>query len=455
MTWIRRWTLWQAPRGVIAVVWLTFAVAVATLYGLVASWSAPTVEGWVLLSALVLVGDLSDRVKERIGRVIHARTASGAADITVSTDSVWILAAIVTLPVHLVALLAVLLSLGTDIRWRRSRPADSPFPLHRAMVNAAMVMTSSTCGALAYSTLGGALHAPGTAALPVGAMLLGGLTATVLMVVIQMTTLGLITIACGGPVRAVPRLMWSSMADELGLGSLGLLLAVAYQTDPLLLITGIPVVGHLQQSLLHRQLREAAGHDAKTGLVSADRWQERAERTLSTTRSRQGKLGVLLLDLDHFKHVNDTHGHLVGDDVLTAVAQSMRDAVRADDLVGRFGGEEFVILLPGADATRTAQLAERLRLAVKATEVPAQDGGRSVRVTASVGAAVFPGAGWTLHALLEQADRALYAAKRAGRDRVVLSTAHAARRGQGESPVAVTDPVAQPAHPIGATGIPN
>ena len=422
MTWIRSWALWQAPRGVILVVLATVAVACASVLWNVEARPSAAGRDWVLLVVLVVVGDVTDRVKERIGRVVRSRAASGGADITVSTDSVWIVVAIVTLPVHLVAVVAVLLSLGTDVRWHRSRPADAPFPLRRLVFNAAIVLTSSTWAAHGYHAVVHVLHGPQAGALPVGGVLLGGLAATLLMGVIQMGTLGLIMIGCGEPVRAVPRLLVSSAPDELGLGSLGLLLAVAWQTDPLLLLAGMPVVMHLQQALLHRQLREATERDPKTGLLSVGHWREQAERALVAGRSRGGEVGVLLLDLDHFKAVNDTYGHLVGDELLVAAAQAMRAAVREGDLVGRFGGEEFVVLLPGADATVAGAVAERLRLAVADLTVTLPDGDGQVQVTASVGGALFPVDGYSLDELLTRADRALYVAKHAGRDRVAFAT---------------------------------
>nr|WP_298456100.1 GGDEF domain-containing protein [uncultured Cellulomonas sp.] len=320
MTWIRRWALWQTPRGVAVIVLATVVAACATVLLHVGAWTSADRHDWLLLAVLVVIGDVTDRVKERLGWVVRSRAGSGGADITVSTDTVWIVVAIVALPVHLVGLLSVLLLLATDVRWHRSRPADAPFPLHRVVFNAAMVATSSSWAAHAYHAVVSALQGQGEVP-PVGAVLLGGLVATLLMDVVQMTTLGLIVVACGEPERVVPRLLVSSAPDELGLGSLGLLLAVAWQTDPLLLLAGMPVVMHLQQALLHRQLREASERDPRTGLLSAGHWRERAERALVTVRARSTPLGVLLVDLDHFKTVNDTHGHLAGDRLLVAAAR--------------------------------------------------------------------------------------------------------------------------------------
>jgi diguanylate cyclase (GGDEF)-like protein len=123
---------------------------------------------------------------------------------------------------------------------------------------------------------------------------------------------------------------------------------------------------------------------------------------------------VVLADLDEFKEVNDAHGHAVGDEVLRVVAEVLRETLRESDVAGRWGGEEFLLLLPGADEEGAAQLAERVRVALAARSIPSVPG---LRVTASFGVAEYAGETNT-EQLLEAADGALYRAKRAGKDRV-------------------------------------
>src|SRR5690606_10307692 len=184
----------------------------------------------------------------------------------------------------------------------------------------------------------------------------------------------------------------------------------------------------LHRAVLVRQLEEAASLDGKTGLLNAAAWHVQAERALQRAKRRDGPPGVLVLDLDHFKAVNDTHGHLAGDRVLTAVAEVLRDEVRERDLVGRFGGEEFVVMLAGLGGRGPAELeavAERIRRRVAdlRVEIPTPDGPLTVRgLSVSVGCAVMPDGGAELRDLLEVADRALYAAKHAGRNAVRMGT---------------------------------
>jgi diguanylate cyclase (GGDEF)-like protein len=185
----------------------------------------------------------------------------------------------------------------------------------------------------------------------------------------------------------------------------------------------------LHRAVRVRHLEEAASLDGKTGLLNAATWRIRADRAVADARRSYGGVGVLIVDLDHFKAVNDQHGHLAGDDVLAAVAGALRSAVRGQDLVGRFGGEEFVVLvgaLPRGRAGRVelAAVGERLRSQVAGLAVPALDGAVIDGLTASVGAACV-GPGEDIERALRAADACLYAAKRGGRNQVRVAGAGA------------------------------
>jgi diguanylate cyclase (GGDEF)-like protein len=193
--------------------------------------------------------------------------------------------------------------------------------------------------------------------------------------------------------------------------------------------------------VLVRQLEEDASTDGKTGLLNAAAWRERAGRAVLSADRTTRPSTVLVLDLDHFKLVNDRFGHLVGDQVLAAVAASIQDEVRDDDIVGRFGGEEFVVLLRGADgedprsaATAVAErIRERiacLRVAVPGPQVPLMVEG----LTVSIGGATMPRDGRDLAGLLEIADAAMYQAKRAGRNLVRMGYVADARPDRGRLP---------------------
>lgn len=178
-----------------------------------------------------------------------------------------------------------------------------------------------------------------------------------------------------------------------------------------------------QQELREKQaeLRYLASRDALTGLFNRHEFTRLVAAELARARRYETPTCLVVFDLDEFKHVNDAHGHPVGDAVLVHVARVVDATVRASDLVARIGGEEFVVLLPqtGGDAGR--ELAERLRAALATTPLP--HAGHAITVTASFGVAcAAPGVDASFDGLYSAADKALYGAKRAGRDRVHVAT---------------------------------
>lgn len=199
---------------------------------------------------------------------------------------------------------------------------------------------------------------------------------------------------------------------------LGVTVSIGCGLNLALLLLTLPPVVLLQRSLLHAQLQAAARTDAKTGLLNAAAWQREADTEIVRARRTGDTLALLIIDIDHFKRVNDAHGHLVGDQVLVGVAATLRSQLRDYDVVGRFGGEEFVVLLPGADIREARQVAERLRTRIGHMAIPADD--TMIRVTISAGVALMSLHGDDLIDLLAAADLALYRAKELGRDRVCV-----------------------------------
>jgi diguanylate cyclase (GGDEF)-like protein len=166
---------------------------------------------------------------------------------------------------------------------------------------------------------------------------------------------------------------------------------------------------------LTRRLEELATPDALTGVFNRRRFDELAETELARARRYGHVLSVFILDIDHFKRVNDTHGHGAGDEVLVAFAGLVRRGVRETDHCARWGGEEFVVLTPVVDPQGAAELAERLR-----RSFAAHDLGSIGRVTASFGVAQYR-PDETIDSLFGRADQALYRAKESGRDRAEVA----------------------------------
>jgi diguanylate cyclase (GGDEF)-like protein len=175
----------------------------------------------------------------------------------------------------------------------------------------------------------------------------------------------------------------------------------------------------------NRKLQVLSNTDPLTGLYNRQHLTMRLKRLLSSCKRSDRKFAVLMLDLDHFKKLNDEHGHLVGDEALKLIADILRKTLRNRDYAARFGGEEFLVLLPGADAQRGEEIAERLRSSIADQPLTLEHG--VVTVTMSIGLAVYPEVGNDIDSLIRAADKALYDAKNAGRNQCITADKPALR----------------------------
>ena len=212
------------------------------------------------------------------------------------------------------------------------------------------------------------------------------------------------------------------LVNDLCEMSAGLTLAGAAAVSWALILPALPLVIVLQRSFRHAQLVSQARVDAKTGLLNAAAWRTEAAVQLAHAQRTGAPLAVAIADLDHFKQVNDTYGHLTGDAALAAAADILRRQLRPYDLIGRFGGEEFCILLPHTGADEAVQVAQRLCRSLACAPLPGAHGDDPLRITVSIGvAAIQHPADQDLTDLLAAADAALYQAKDDGRNTVRLS----------------------------------
>ncbi len=168
------------------------------------------------------------------------------------------------------------------------------------------------------------------------------------------------------------------------------------------------------------RLHDKAMRDALTGLYNRGYLEESIDREESRSKRSDRPFGVMMIDIDHFKRCNDQFGHAAGDEVLRAVAQFMLSLARGEDILCRYGGEEFVLVMANALPETVRERAERIRLGVQTLEIKF-DGRAIGPVTVSIGIAMFPDHGRGGHAVLQAADAALYRAKQAGRNRMVAS----------------------------------
>jgi diguanylate cyclase (GGDEF)-like protein len=167
------------------------------------------------------------------------------------------------------------------------------------------------------------------------------------------------------------------------------------------------------------QLKEVANRDALTGVLNRGAIMVTVARQIRAATVLGKSLGVIMVDIDHFKGVNDTHGHAAGDAVLREFTRRLSAILRQSDYLGRYGGEEFLLLVGDANREQLMRAAERFRLAI--ANVPFDLGAASLRITASFGLALASGTAEPAEAVIAMADRALYAAKNGGRDRCVLA----------------------------------
>jgi diguanylate cyclase (GGDEF)-like protein len=410
---IRRWPLWELSHRLT----LSVLLVEATAIGLVIAVSVrmPVPHTLQLLQAAVLVGlgILHTEIAIGVERVRRRVMVGNHANLS----SVWTFAGALVLPPVCAAAVAVAVHLHVWVRTGRPR-----VPLYRSVYSAATIVLACL-GAAVVGFLGSGPEPLAAAGIP-------GITLALLVYTTINTGLVAGAIAMSAPQPDLARVLgrWDDNLLEFATLSLGALTAVALVVNPWLVLLALPPLVVLHRAVLVRHLEEAASIDGKTGLLNAVAWHAQAERLLQRDSPADGPRGVLVLDLDHFKAVNDTHGHLAGDQVLAAVAGAVRAEVRERDLVGRFGGEEFVVLLAGPAAGAVGELeavAERIRgrVATLRVEIPTPDGPLTVSgLTVSIGVAVAPAEGADLRTLLQIADTALYAAKRAGRNVVRMGT---------------------------------
>ena len=366
--------------------------------------TVPRLNALVIFAALLGCGAVCIEASRRLGM-----PAGVARDLL---SAWWIPVALLLPPVYAL-LMPIPLQALLQVRVRRTR-------LHRRVVVASALGLAGACASVAFHW---AVPNPlrGTALwmmdLRVG---IPALVACAALFTVVNTGLVAIAAHSAAPDSRWREVLWnreSLMLDVVEL-CVGVLVTIACALTPALLLIALPPVVLLQRSLMHQQLQAAARTDAKTGLLNAAAWQREADTEIARSQRTDQSLALLLIDIDHFKRVNDTYGHLVGDQVLIGVANTLCAQLRDYDLVGRFGGEEFVVLVPGADTLEACRVAERLRGRVRRMAVVADEA--TVTVTISVGVALYRMHGQDLIELLASADLALYRAKESGRDRICL-----------------------------------
>jgi diguanylate cyclase (GGDEF)-like protein len=410
---VRDWLWWQlpaVPRCYVAAV-PALAVTAIAFEASATNWRAPDLVKFALLACCATISAAS------APRIVYARPG-----VSRDLSSAWVVATSILLPPVYAALLPIPM---IYVMWRflhRGAPHRSVFTATSLSLGYGLMswIFRSFPPQFAGSAAGTGLHAL-TWVIAVAISYLTGSKAhhVLLFIAVKLSE-------PSANIRNIEFTGQQLQADFVEIG-FALLVTLAIANEPELIVVALPAVLLMRRFAVHPLLIAQARVDAKTGLLNVSAWEAEAESELSRAVRTRQPVSIALADIDHFKLVNDTYGHLAGDRVLKAVAEALTAQSRDYDRAGRFGGEEFVLLLPqttGIDATR---IGERLRRSVEAMEIPIDE--RSVaprvHVTISIGVTTMAmDEPRKLTDLLVAADSALYAAKQAGRNRVAAAAAN-------------------------------
>lgn len=394
----RRWSLWQLPaRSLFYVLFVDLAAAAVAGVSVV-DWR-PSAAELVWFGLLLLGGIIHAEMTKRVERLRRG----AAPDLNfLTTDAVWLVSGLLLLPFPLVALLTLLIWIHCRLRVSRESPP------HRVVFSVAASVLASATFALIGVELAHLTQDIGQVGWLIVAVVVRDVVGVALIVP---------AILLQQPGTRIRSLVGSPTehAFEIGSSVCGAVMAVVLVTAPVmapLLVIQIFILGYAGRV---PDLKRMAQRDGKTGMLSATFWHELAGREFTRAGRLGQPVGVLMIDIDHFKLINDRYGHLAGDAALRSVATAITSRIRHDDFAGRFGGEEFVVLFRNVTREQLRANAERLRGAVAELAVPP--------LTVSIGASWSDDPRAALSDVLRAADTALFAAKDAGRNRTQLAPA--------------------------------
>jgi diguanylate cyclase (GGDEF)-like protein len=402
------WPLWSLPRWLTVYV-LTVVAVDAAVIGLAASFTTFTRANLALFGLLLGCTAIS---------VELTRKAGEQGGTMKDVQGVWELPAAILLP-PLYALIVPVVRIAL-VQWRIRRA-----PVYRRVFTGAAIGLSYGAASVTFHSLYGLIPQDS------GGMLSRGTVWTLLVAVSVLVketvnkTIVMTAVKGADPATSIRTEVFSRepLYNDGAEICTGVLVTYGVAGNPLLALAALPVVTLLQRSLRHVQLVTDSRADSKTGLLNAATWEREATAEVSRAVRTRTSLAVAILDIDRFKVINDTYGHLVGDQVLKEIARALDSFLRDYDRAGRFGGEEFSLLLPQTRAVDAFRIANRVRANIAGLSiiVPGATGGERVHVTVSIGvAALDSGSKREYSQLMAAADAALYRAKAGGRDQVQM-----------------------------------
>ena len=406
---LRSWQVWDL-RGPLR----CYVLAVPVVYAGAFAFAATTTT-WHLRHLLVFAALLAcGMAVTEANRSVREPQGTLARDL----QSVWYLAIAITLPPWYA--LAAPIPLAVHKLWRTRRMLIYRRIFSHAAIGLAYGLASVTFHSLPASVVG---TSPGTgrhALVWVLAVAACGMIAT-------LVNYGFILVAIrlSDPDTRIRELVGSreSLTSDVLELSLAVALALVVAINPVLMALALPTVVLCRRYLMQAQLLAQARIDAKTGLLNAGTWQREAAAEFYRARRSDAPLALVMVDIDHFNSVNETAGLAAGDQVLQGIARTVTQNLQGFGLVGRFGGEQFAILLPQTGETEARRMAERLRDHIAGEPIAIEDGSHAgfvFRLTVSIGIAILDRSRRALAELIGAADKALSEAKTTGRNKVCV-----------------------------------
>jgi len=406
---LRSWQVWDL-RGPLRCYVLAVPVAYAAAFAFAATTTTWQLRQVLIFAALLACG----MAVTEANRSVREPQGTLARDL----QSVWYLAIAITLPPWYA--LAAPIPLAVHKLWRTRRMLVYRRIFSHAAIGLAYGLASVTFHSLPASVVGAS---PGTgrhALLWVLAVAACGMIGTVV-------NYGFILVAIrlSDPDARIRDLVGSreSLTSDVLELSLAVALALVVAINPVLMALALPTVVLCRRYLMQAQLLAQARIDAKTGLLNAGTWQREAAAEFYRARRSDAPLALVMVDIDHFNSVNETAGLAAGDQVLQGIARTVTQNLQGSGLVGRFGGEQFAILLPQTGETEARRMAERLRDHIAGEPIAIEDGSHAgfvFRLTVSIGIAILDRSRRALAELIGAADKALSEAKTTGRNKVCV-----------------------------------
>jgi diguanylate cyclase (GGDEF)-like protein len=405
----RSWPLWSVqPRWLVVFVLAVIATDLTAL-GVAVTATAITRSDLTLFCLLLACTVASMELTRKSGE---------QGGMIKDVHGVWELPTAIVLP-PLYALIIPIIRIAM-LQWRIRRA-----PVYRRAYSGAMLSLAYGAASVTFHGLSGLIPQEAGGALSQGTVWTLVVAVSVLMKELVNKTLLMTVIKASDPGATWRTEVFSRepLYNDGAEVCTGVLVTYGVAGNPWLALAALPVVTLLQRSLRHVQLVNDSRADSKTGLLNAATWEREATTEIARAVRTRTPLAIALLDIDRFKVINDTYGHMAGDQVLKELARSLDGVLRDYDRSGRFGGEEFSLLLPQTRAVDAFRIADRVRASIAGLSiiVPGATGGERVHVTVSIGVAALDAGSKREYAeLMATADAALYRAKSGGRDQVQM-----------------------------------